>query len=411
MYHPKIIQDTRERFEAATGRKLIEYSVAQVDDYLQRIPVPNQKGRWPRPLTPEEQAFIFNEQVLTGFSFMYWAERYAWFVLDPIEGGGLGRFRPWESQRIAMEKLAKLQLEQWERATKGETTEGMRMVWHKGRQQGFTELGCLFMVHRMTRRQHQRGLSASVDDDKIQELYDRHKIIWENLPWFLKPQIKYDVKSQDWQLLDTDAQMLYQTSTQKGGIGQGRQRDIGQFTEMASWDQAAGWDTTRVQFELQFVPTLPQSKWTLFFTESTSLVRGDWWHDFCERTRRNRKPGWTYQFVPYYTEAKKYRRTPPFGWEPLEMTVKHMRHVWDTSVEFVGKNVMLSKEQAYWYESEHEAAREGRSLNLFLTNYPATPDESFQHATRSAFDTELLDELRKQTLAPGVYEAEFDKAA
>ena len=408
VYHPKIISKAYERFEAKFGIRLKEYSVAEIDERLEHLPKPNDKGRLVHPLTKEQKEFVTNEQVVTQFNFSYWAERYAWFVHDPAMGGGMGRFEPWESQRVAMAKVAALQLEQWERAERGETTDGIRLVEHKGRQQGFTEKDCLYIMHRITRRQLQRGIAASVDDDKIQELYDRHKTIYDNLPWFLKPGIKYDTKAQDWQLEDTGGQILYQTATQKGGIGQGRQRDIGQFTEMSAWDQAAGWDTTRVQFELQFVPTLPQSKWTLFFTESTSMTRGDWWHGFTDRVRRKRVPGWTYLFVPYYAQEHKYTRTPPADWQPSELTKRHIRRVWDTSQEFLGRHVMLTKPQAYWYETEYEAAREARALNLFLTNRCATPEESFQHATRSAFEPELLDALRKATTQPGMYEVALE---
>lgn len=410
IYHKRIIEQAIERFEAKFHKKLKRYTVAEVDERLADLPKPDAKGKLRRALTAEENDFVTNEQVMTQFSFEYWASRYAYFIHDPALGGGLKRFTPWESQRVAMDKVAELQLDQWERAERGHTTDGIRLVEHKGRQQGFTEKDCLYILHRVTRRSLQRGIAASVDDDKKQELYDRHKTIYDNLPWFLKPGIKYDVKAQDWQLTDTDSQILYQTATQKGGIGQGRQRDIGQFTEMSSWDLAAGWDTTRVQFELQFVPTLPQSKWTLFFTESTSRVRGDWWHDFTDRVRRNRVPGWTYLFVPYYAQDAKYTRTPPEGWQPSELTKRHIRRVWDTSPEFVKRHVMLTKDQAYWYESEYEAAREARALNLFLTNRCATPEESFQHATSSAFDTELLDALRKSTTNPGLYEIALERA-
>jgi hypothetical protein len=412
MYHPKVIEQACEKFEARYRRRLIRYSVAQVDEWQERLPKMRVDGKGlTRGVTKEEQDFITNEQVLTQFDFLYWASRYAYFVQDPVMGGGLNRYVPWESQDVAMKTLQRLQLDQWERAERGETTDGIRVVMHKGRQQGMTEMGVLLMVHRLTRRMHQRGLSASIDDDKIQELYDRHKTVYDHLAPYLKPALKYDVKSQDLQMEDTESQMLYQIATQKGGIGQGRQRDIAQFTELASWDSVAGWDTTRVQLELQFAPTLPQSVWTLFFGESTSLVRGDWFHDFCDRLRRDRKPGWTYQFIPYYAMQKKYTRTPPVGWEPSELAMRHARRVHETSGEFLGRSVMLNREQLYWYESEYEAAREAHALNLFLTNYCATPEESFQHATRSAFDTELLDFFRKHTVQPGMYDLEFDKVA
>lgn len=405
MYHERIIEQSIARFEAKYRISLKRYSVAEVDEWKESLPEPVKNI--PPELTLEQAAFIANERVMTTFDFLYWAERYAYFIADPETGpGGLQRFKPWETQKITLEKTAKVQLEQWEKKKRGETLDGIKRVDHKARQEGLTQLACLQQMHLVTRLQYIRSMAASVSEDKVQELYDRHKTIYDNLPWYLKPDKKYDAKSQDLQMKDGFGTVLYQMATQEGGISQGRQRDCNHITEMAHWDEVAGWGTTQVQFELQFIPTIPRSLFSLTMIESTSLVSGDWWHGFTDRVRNGKVPGWFYNFIPYYAEPKRYRSTPPVGWKPSEVSMKHARMVYETSQEFVGKRVMLPKDQLYWWETSYNSARDGRALNLFLTNYAATPEESFQHATRSAIDSDILDFYKKHTQQPGMYRAE-----
>lgn len=415
MYHPSIIQSSIEKWEAKNKIKLHRYPIGEIDERLASMPKADAKGRVQRQLKPAEKAFVLNEQTLTTFDFLYWAERYGYFISDPESktGVGLQRFSPWESQKISLRLRAKIQSEQWDRKARGETVEGIRLVDHKGgRQLGLTQLDCFEFVHRMTRLSFQRCVAASVDDDKVLELYDRHQTIYDNLPWFLKPAKRPgNNRGKDWQLKDPAGVALYQNATQKGGLAQGRSRDVTQFTEMASWDAVAGWDITRVQFELQYLPTIPRSVWTLALIESTSLVRGDWWHDFVDRVRLHRMPGWKLNFIPYYSEGSRYTRTAPVGWKPTDESVKHAKMVWETSEEFMGERVMLSKDQLYWYETQYNAAREGRALNLFLVNYAATPDQSFQHASQGAFDSEMLAHMRKATVAPSLYQPVIERAS
>ena len=89
----------------------------------------------------------------------------------------------------------------------------------------------------------------------------------------------------------------------------------------------------------------------------------------------------------------------------------HAQKVHDTSPEYVGRAVMLPRENLYWWETTRESYRKGDKLNFFLTNFSATPEESFQHSTQSAFSAEFLAELRDRT-RPGVpYEITRTSAA
>jgi hypothetical protein len=261
------------------------------------------------------------------------------------------------------------------------------MVLHKARQLGATAIGCLLKLHRLTTQKHRRAMCASVDDDKIQELYDRDKLIYDNLPFYLKPGLAYDEKRAHIYFESLDSRILYQVSSQKSGLGVGRQFDFGHLTELSTWQNAGA-------VELDFFPTLPMSLSTMAVLESTAYGRGNFWHDFTERVRRGHSARWRYVFIPYYAEPDKYRRQPPEGWTPNEVSLLHAQKVYDTSPEFVGQHVMLSREKLYWWESTRAEAQQANTLNFFLTNFCSTPEESFQHSGQSAFSAELLEDMR-----------------
>jgi hypothetical protein len=329
--------------------------------------------------------FIRNERVMCRFNFRYWAERYGTLAKD---GGGIGKFtNPWESQEILLRFIAKIEESIMDAFERGEPIDGILVVLAKARQLGATAIGRLLLMHRLTLQNNRRAMSASVDDDKIQELYDRDKLIYDSLPFWLKPALKYDEKRQHIHFEASDSRSLYQVSSQKSGLGVGRQFDCAHLTELSTWNDA-------YKVELDFFPTLPQSLSTLGILESTAYGRGNWWHDFTERVRKNASPRWRYLFIPWYAEASKYRRQPPPDWQPNEVSLLHAQKVFDTSEEFVGHPVMLARENLYWYESTRAEYQQGNNLAFFLTNYCSTPAESFQHSGQSAFSPELLEELR-----------------
>lgn len=347
-----------------------------------------------RPLTRDETRFVINEILLSTCDFRYWAERYATIDLDPEMGGGIGPLTFWASQEVALAIIAKAESVQYEKWEKYKIADGIRTVNHKARQLGATMLFRALMVHRTTLYKHQRALAASVSDRDVQELYRRDKLILDNLPWFLKPSIGFDVKAQHIQFDRLNSMILYQQALQKTGLGTGRQIQLPHLTECSSWDYP-------LMIENDLFPALPRSVYTLAGMESTANGRGNWWHSFSEGVRKGKYVDWVYVFIPWYTEPKRYRRVPPPDWKPGETTVLAARSIEDSSPEFLGYRYSPSQEQMYWWESEREVYREKGRLNLFLTNYCATPEESFQHSGQAAFDPELLERLRLRA-RPGI---------
>lgn len=342
------------------------------------------KGQTRRALKEEEVKFIRNERVMSMLSFRYWAARYA--VLHNDGGGICKLVHPWETQEILLRYIAKVEENLQEAAARGEPLDGILIALCKARQLGATAIGRLLLMHRLTLQANRRAMSASVDEDKIQELYDRDKLIYDNLPWYLRPKLRYDEKRQHIHFDEVDSRSLFQVSSQKSGLGVGRQFDLAHLTELSTWIYG--------NLEMQFFPTLPQSSTTFALLESTANGRGGWWHDFTNRVRQGISKRWHMVFIPWYAEASKYRRQPPVNWEPSQEALLHAQKVHDTSFEYMGRIVMLEKPQLYWWETTRIEHQQGNKLAEFLANYCATYEESFQHSGQGAFSVELLDELR-----------------
>ena len=115
-------------------------------------------------------------------------------------------------------------------------------------------------------------------------------------------------------------------------------------------------------------------------------------------------PRWSYLFIPWYAEPKKYREYAPPEWKPNENTLQMAWQVYNTSKEFVGKAVTLDRDHLKWWETHYNQALESNGLNLFLSNYSVTPQQSFQHTTQSAISANVLDWMRSTTADGIAYE-------
>jgi len=398
VYSERIVQKRVEKVEEALKIKIKRSKIAETDEmraHLGRLI--GKKGELTRSLTPEEAQFIRDERLLSKLDFHYWARRYATIQKDGSVGGGIGRPIFWESQKLAMKKLAEIEEVNFYGFNKGYAVDGICVVMHKARQLGATALSRLLLMHRLTNWRHIRGMAASIDDDKIMELYDRDKLCLNNLPFYLQPSVGYDVKAAHLYFDKLDSRVLYQQSRQQSGLGQGRQFDLAHLTECAFWPYPN-------MIELDFFPTLPLGINTLCILESTANGLGGWWYDFTEDVRKGLQRRWRYIFAPWYIETKKNRATPPPDWKPAKMTLQHARRVFDTSSDLIGRQVILDKDQMYWYETERSAYQRRGKLNIFLTNYCATPEESFQHTGSAQFSVEVLERIRLGVVKPIYFE-------
>lgn len=411
MYSANITAKHIERIESQLGITLHRYTPEQsweLTEYLNKLKSDGKlydaSGNFARK---DYAAFVRNERILFQQDFFY-ALRYFTIERDGVEGGGIGPFSQtfWEAQQILLDLIAKLEERNIDQYERGFPCDGILICDNKGgRQLGHTMIGRAICMHRLVGWPHTREMSASVDEDKVMELYTRDKLMLDNLPFFLKPtgwgeQTGYDKKGEHIQFGEEHgSRILYQHAKQQSGLGTGRQFDVNHNTEVSQWPYPK-------MLEIDFFPTLPQHPYTFSLQETTPQGRKNWWFQWSEKVRRGRIPRWAYLYIPFYAEPKKYRRQPPEGWNPNESTSQLAWKVYNTSKEFVGKQVTLSREQLYWWESSYNEAMENNSLNLFLSNYSITPEQSFQHTSISAINVQTLDWMRTTAVEGIAYEME-----
>lgn len=386
MYSPLIVDQNIHKVSKALRLKLKRYKPAES---IERAKAIDDSLAKKVPLNAEDHEFIRNEQILSKLDFEYCSRRYLIINIDATVGGGAGPLNFWEPQLMLMEKIAGAEEHCHRQKVAGEPVDGILVACNKSRQIGFTMIWRALSVHRLILHDHTRGIAASLNADLIREVYDRDKFMYDSLPSFLKPAITYDVKDEHLSFAN-NSRLIYQESTQKGAMGISRQFEIGHLTEVSQW-QFPG----VIQFDL--MPAIPQSMNTLFGMEAVPAGRGNFWHEFTEDCRKGKYPRWTYVFIPWYAEPKKYRRHPPADWEPAEQSILHAKKICDTSHLYTRwQHYMVPKDNLYWWETTREEYRRSGNLNFFLSNWSATPQESFQHSGRSAFPTEFLEKCRNR---------------
>jgi hypothetical protein len=381
-YTPKSISDSIDISSRLTKK---------FDKYLESIPAEKRsKTPWSAcNWTGDELAFMRSEILLCRTSFRYWSERYGYAELDASEGVGVAPAKFWPSQERALTLISQRQEENELHFQKHGFSTGILIAWHKTRQQGATALARLINGHRMTLYKNVRAIAGTLDDEKAHELYTRDKVILDNLPFFMRPSLEFDVKDSHIGLEILKSRLVYQIANQRSGIGTGQQFDMSHMTEVALWE-----DAHRLEFD--FLPAVPQSRNVFVGFESTANGKGGFWYEFTESIRKRESgfENWIYSFTPWYINHNKNRLAAPDLWSPNQITVEHAALIERTSAEFAGTTIHPTRNQLYWWETEYNLSKKLGTLFFFLSSYPATPEQSFQLSSHSAFPLETIEWMR-----------------
>lgn len=401
MYSQKIIQRRIDAYERDTGKRLRVIPIDRarsITHYLEGKL--NIKGERVRPsLTSEFAAFIENERAMCKASFLYWAERYA-FIEYRIGHGGTDLFKPLESQYLLLEKMAAAEEENWARKDAGDLKFlGICFMIHKARQLGFTTLCQLLLQHLELFYSETKGLSASVDDQKTIDMHTKWDMVYSRLPYWQKVVITSQEKDRG-KWLANGSYAALQDFAQKGGLGQGNTWTALHLTELSSVDD----EYLKRQVDNNLLPALADTLRVIAFMESTSQTAGNWWHQRWLQVDSGRGGRWRPAFIPSYAEPGRWSRPfVPEGWEPNDETKKYAEMVVRTSPKYMnGRTVRPSREHLLWWEEERQIAIDTGTLHLFLANYCATPEESFQYAEGGAFGPVILQAIENRVDCPAV---------
>ncbi len=384
-----------------------------MDDYGR--PKNGDFGPFKRPLSTAEWEFINNERLVCKFDYLHFFLNYCSSKIitdytDPRHNTVSRIGSLLASQQLLHDKISKREEEIAAAMLRREPVDGILIAGNKARQLGFTVYFRGATWHRLLFWADTGAAAASVDDPMTQEIYDKDKVIFDNLPWWLKPEVLYDTKGKQLKFANLNTSINYFQANQKGGMGTGQTLNVVHLTELGLWEKQAGKESVD-KIRLDLLPAIPQGPLTLVGLESTAKGRGNYWHNLIMESWEGRTRFIVF-FCPFYAEPRKHRRAVPEGWEPKEVTKGLMKRVEETSPLYMnGKTVRLSPEQACWWEFAYEEARKDGTLADHLSNHPATLEESFQHSGAKAFGIESMQWVWDQVGAGIPYELQGRKVA
>ena len=364
-------------------------------------PLPNRQLA--RPLNRDEQDFISSEALICKCDFTYWLERYYPVEIDPGVSDKLLDKKIGvpadllESQRRIISAWGKREEECYRQFAKEKFTTGIDSLIIKCRQILATTTSRGACLHRMLFWPGTRAFAASLDDDRISELYTRDGISLDHLVWFQKPELTVEKQNTQRKMASPiNSRIDYQAENQVNGIGTGSQYDVSHLTEVPLWKLPG-------KISFSFTPSLPKAVSTLCIQEGTSFGKGDYWHEITESTRKRYSgfENYTYIFVPWYCNMMKYRANVPDSWQPTKETIDHAELIERTSPEFFdGKTIHPNRSQLYWWQTTRAQHLRKGELATFYTNYPATPEQSFQNFSQGALPAEVIEAMELECQDP-----------
>jgi hypothetical protein len=390
-----------------TYRRLPRADSIEIAGKLERLrhdkhgrPLP--EGQLARPVNPDEQAHIDSELSICKCDLEYFFLRYYSLRIDP--GVGMGgdqdslKIGPppelLESQKRFIHLLGRREEECAEERKKYKFTVGIHAYFHKVRQVAATATARAMTLHRMLFWPGQHCFAASLDEPRVSELFSRDHTAIDRLPFWMKPKMYPDVKDTEIGFESPiSTRCVYQAENQqqgRGGLGVGMQLDVSHLTEVALWQGPS-------YIDFSFWPAIPKASTTLHIEESTANGKG-YWQEVTEAARHKKRgfEHWVYAFIPWYFNKMKYRDIVAPNWVPDEHTIRHGALIERTSPEFNdGVVYRPTLEQLYWWESTRASYIRKMALAEFLTNYPATPEQSFQNPQQGALPAELLETMEQ----------------
>lgn len=378
MYSPKVIESRLQTVQQKLKRELRHYSVDKTDEWKEHLTAlynPDTK-QLVRELKKQEREFIENEQILFQFDFRYAAEHY--FKVMHWSNKGLVTPQLSIAQNIMLDVLADHE----------ERGAALQLQLLKARQLFMTTFWVMVGTHRFLTIPRLYGLVASSDPDKTTNMLDMIRIIIEELPWYLKPEV----------IPHAAGEKAFQTP-QLGGIitrqhGTQKKEDIGR-SQMVSFyllTEVAGYSNPAKSIESSLLKTIHPSPNTIGIEESTAEGEDDWWHDRWLDNQKHYPEASDIRpiFLPWPVGSDIYptptwakeRAAEIANFKPNEHVLNHAK----IAAEFLTTNPLLKKyypldwqmpiAQQYYYHFEYQKAKRKKTLSLFLQEMPCLVGET-----------------------------------
>ncbi len=422
MYHPKIISRNLNLIQQDLPFDLQYHSFAYIRsatshlESLINMTLWKEKGKLvlSRPLAPDEQQFIRNEQILCTYDYLHLATNYAKILHWNFKG--VDYFTPSKAQLIMNDVRAEMEL----------NGIGIWMLQLKTRQVGASTDDQIAAAHRLVFHENTRGLTASSKEDKTRQLANKAGLVIKELPYFLLP--TKDIIDQngnkigleaDFKIFDSgevffesgkmNCQMRLQWGTQEGGVGRGETPDFFHGTEIPDWANP------KEDIQNSLLKSMHNDPRMFFAIESTGKYIGDYYNDLWEDSVQYYFKGQS-RFYPLflgwyvaddiYPTKTDVRAFMPSDYKPSErvemIAAKAQRYVSSNTLlrKHLGADWQMTIEQKWFYEWDRQQAEREKRLATWLCEMPSTPEEAFAVRGSGMFDAEFIESLREKAQQP-----------
>ena len=261
----------------------------------------------------------------------------------------------------------------------------VRMVVLKARQQGLSTVITAWQYWWVSQRGAQKGLVMAHEADSTAALWDMYKRVHDNAPITVKPHNKYNSKNElTFDVLDSAIRI----ATAGGrGVARGETLQVTHLSEVAFWPPGFA----KANFN-GLIQAVPDNEGTAVFIESTAQgmvgkFREAW------VGAANGSTG----YVPFFSawfESDEYRVKP----DEMPKDFTRAPEEEDLIARFSDEGLTCN-EQLQWRRRKIANS----SADLFMQEYPATPEEAFISTGRPVFEPKQLhDQITELKFNPKV---------
>ncbi len=326
-------------------------------------------------LTETELEFVEGEIQKCLESPRYYLENYHFIRTKKLELIPLWPF--WDSQEMF--------LEVFERQHK--LGELIRIIVLKARQLGLTTISVALMCWLVFLHPRAHVLEMADEEDRTFVNFDMARTAHEYLPWFMKPEKRYDARGR---LLGFDrpkaeerdrssglqSMIYFESANQPSGAAYSKALYGVHLAEVARFRQDDS-ITEGIYGSLGNIPG------TIGIMESTARGRGGLWHRLCKAAESG-DMSWEFVFIEWFREPG-YTISVPRNFkrdaDDLALVKKVMRH----------SQVALTDGQLAWRRKmQRDFEKTSGDSEKFKQEYPVTPVEAFIASGRTAFSKKRL---------------------
>lgn len=406
MYDPVItaraVEEASKDFAVRHGAPLTYHSHAEIEAARALLDdlIDVDRGGLKRNLAPDEIAFISNERALCSLDARYYFSRYA-TIINWQKQPEL--FKPNVAQALMIDIWAALERE----------GRAIHVLQLKARRLGVSTLSELEIARRVQFVPYTNAVVASADPTKSILMAEMIDFCWERMPWWLMPKVTRVQNRMPVEFGEINTGLTIQAGNQFNGVARGATPSCYHVSEIAEWVDAEELIDGALLRAIIDTPNV------FGMIEGTGKGRGNYLHTTWDLLKKNWPLGRARQmpvFLPWYvgtdiypSPAEMRARPIPADWIPSDRTVRHAERARayvlsnDLLFEHLAKHDkawQMPREQMWFYEIEYEAAREKKTLNIFLAEMASDEFDAFQSSNIPVIDQETLMNYRDRVRQP-----------